>query len=299
MEEIEAANKQCDTLNGEVVRKLTNCCKPRDGPLVKHSIVDFVPFTRIREVELKRLLAGMKEWVEKNPQPWSLVEPPTIDKRSLEKYLKDPGHEVDYQGIEVDGEVVEGLFYNSSKETHPHVRVPFKDISPRVVIDDTAFNPLFNPDKSEEELLSLSKLSMSEAVTQMQQLDLTTSETFRLLWSRGEPMVVDVMGRIKLDWTPEMFIKEFGSQKCKIVSNLHANAEDRDATVGEFFSKFGKARKWEDSEKIKVSSFSFIDFFGRREFIRFRNLFADLLLPLLVLLRLLAILCLTYLLCLQ
>lgn len=81
----------------------------------------------------------------------------------------------------------------------------------------------------------------------------TTAEDFSSLWRRGEPIVVDVLEKYDLAWTPEWFTERFRDVPCTTVNNETGFEEA--TTVSEFFQEFGTNRNGE-SFKIKVRRYS-------------------------------------------
>lgn len=74
---------------------------------------------------------------------------------------------------------------------------------------------------------------------------------FASLWSRGEPMLVDIAltRHLERQWSPQRFVQEFGDQSCTIGSNT-GHAERRGVTVRDYFELVAVP---EQSFKIKVS----------------------------------------------
>ncbi|WWD15646.1 hypothetical protein CI109_100068 [Kwoniella shandongensis] len=66
------------------------------------------------------------------------------------------------------------------------------------------------------------------------------NKVFDEMWSRGEPVVVDGVGKqFNLDWTPDTFIERFGDEAC-FVLDCQTNTPQQ-MTVGEFFELFQTA----------------------------------------------------------
>jgi len=78
-----------------------------------------------------------------------------------------------------------------------------------------------------------------------------SDEVFQDIWALGEPLVVTgLLSKFKIEWTPEFFIKTYGSERCFI---FECETEViKPITVGEFFSTFGKERKGGGCWKLKV-----------------------------------------------
>ncbi|KAJ2914460.1 hypothetical protein MD484_g5929, partial [Candolleomyces efflorescens] len=69
--------------------------------------------------------------------------------------------------------------------------------------------------------------------------DVDSAEKFAKIWAYGEPLVVaNVLGKFKLEWTPEYFIQEFGDREC-LITECEQDANKK-TTVKEFFGQFGK-----------------------------------------------------------
>ncbi|KAG6871870.1 hypothetical protein C0995_015574 [Termitomyces sp. Mi166 len=66
-----------------------------------------------------------------------------------------------------------------------------------------------------------------------------TPSTFPALWALGSPLVVvGLLPRFKIHWTPEYFIEKYGNQSCLVIE-CQTEASKR-VTVGEFFRSFGR-----------------------------------------------------------
>ncbi|KAJ7499398.1 hypothetical protein FB451DRAFT_1205305 [Mycena latifolia] len=66
-----------------------------------------------------------------------------------------------------------------------------------------------------------------------------TEEVFRSLWVQGDPLLVTDVGRkLNIDWSPEYFVKKYGTQSCLIIECQ--TDENKRITVADFFSGFGK-----------------------------------------------------------
>ncbi|OBZ77031.1 hypothetical protein A0H81_03803 [Grifola frondosa] len=75
-----------------------------------------------------------------------------------------------------------------------------------------------------------------------------TEDSFRRVWGKGEPLVVTgLLPKFHVQWTPEYFKNKYGSQSCLILECQ--TDQNKRVTVGEFFSWFGKRRKyWKDKK---------------------------------------------------
>ncbi|KAH0586927.1 hypothetical protein H2248_005761 [Termitomyces sp. 'cryptogamus'] len=66
-----------------------------------------------------------------------------------------------------------------------------------------------------------------------------TPSTFPALWSLGSPLVVvGLLPRFKIAWTPDYFVERYGAQNCLVIE-CRTEANKR-VTVGEFFRAFGR-----------------------------------------------------------
>ncbi|KAF8306268.1 hypothetical protein DL93DRAFT_2088849 [Clavulina sp. PMI_390] len=73
---------------------------------------------------------------------------------------------------------------------------------------------------------------------------------FRCVWQLGQPFVVTGMAeKLKIQWIPEYFIKEYGSSDCLIVDCT--TEEVQDSTVATFFERFGSHRSSDEILKLK------------------------------------------------
>lgn len=81
-----------------------------------------------------------------------------------------------------------------------------------------------------------------------------TQPIFQGLWNEGTPILVtDLAQRFRIQWTPEYFIKTYGTQSCLIVECQ--TDENKQVTVGEFFAEFGKyANRGLSSTSVSASS---------------------------------------------
>ncbi|KAJ6510281.1 Clavaminate synthase-like protein [Mycena vitilis] len=88
-----------------------------------------------------------------------------------------------------------------------------------------------------------------------------TDEIFRPLWARGDPLLItDVGKKLKINWSPEYFMKQYGPQVCTIIE-CQTEASKR-TTVHEFFGGFGrydgrvecwKLKDWPPASDFKTS----------------------------------------------
>lgn len=78
-----------------------------------------------------------------------------------------------------------------------------------------------------------------------------TEDAFRPMWQKGEPMVVvGLLEKFKIQWTPEYFIEKYDAQSCLILECQ--SDQNKRTTVGEFFSWFGKYEGRTECWKLKV-----------------------------------------------
>ncbi|KAJ7047814.1 hypothetical protein C8F04DRAFT_986129 [Mycena alexandri] len=77
-----------------------------------------------------------------------------------------------------------------------------------------------------------------------------TEEIFRPLWAMGQPLLITDAGKkLKIDWSPEYFMEEYGSQSCVIIE---CQTEiNKGITVAEFFRDFGNYEGREGCWKLK------------------------------------------------
>jgi [histone H3]-dimethyl-L-lysine9 demethylase len=82
-----------------------------------------------------------------------------------------------------------------------------------------------------------------------------TDDVFRLLWAKGQPLVVTgLLNKFQIQWTPEYFIEKYNSQSCLIIECQ--TDVNRRVTVGDFFAMFGKYENRTECWKLKVLSYS-------------------------------------------
>ena len=78
-----------------------------------------------------------------------------------------------------------------------------------------------------------------------------TEEGFRPYWALGCPVVVTgLLGKLKINWTPEYFIEKYNNQSCLILE-CQTDQSQR-MTVGDFFQVFGKYEGRKEHWKLKV-----------------------------------------------
>ncbi|KAG8777082.1 hypothetical protein FRC15_011552, partial [Serendipita sp. 397] len=89
-----------------------------------------------------------------------------------------------------------------------------------------------------------------------------TEDVFRELWKDGQTMVVSgLLEKMSIQWTPEYFIQNFGSQSC-FITDCDTESVDR-SIVRDFFSQFGryseragkilKLKDWPPSADFKMA----------------------------------------------
>lgn len=84
-----------------------------------------------------------------------------------------------------------------------------------------------------------------------------TDDVFRPIWAEGEPLLVmDVLRKFNLKWTPEYFMDKYESQSCLIIECQ--TDLNRRVTVGEFFGWFGKYEGRVECWKLKVQIFTLL-----------------------------------------
>lgn len=78
-----------------------------------------------------------------------------------------------------------------------------------------------------------------------------TEKVFQRVWKEGEPLVVmDVLHKFRIKWTPEYFVQKYGTQSCLIIE-CQTDANKR-ITVSEFFGWFGRYENRTEVWKLKV-----------------------------------------------
>lgn len=85
-------------------------------------------------------------------------------------------------------------------------------------------------------------------------------DIFPKLWAKGKPLVVTgLLPQFKISWTPEHFIKHYGSKSCLVI---HCQSDmNKRITVGEFFEEFGKYEGRKDCWKLKVTLLGYFSSF--------------------------------------
>jgi lysine-specific demethylase 3 len=109
--------------------------------------------------------------------------------------------------------------------------------------------------KSRSPALSAKPISSDDAIPYFPTLtfsDSTLTEgTFRDIWAKGYPLVVNgVLEKFHIKWTPEYFIEKYGDHSCAIVDCV--TETKREVTVGWFFALFGKYSERHDSRVWKL-----------------------------------------------
>lgn len=119
---------------------------------------------------------------------------------------------------------------------------------------DAQFNAPSSPLSSDSDatLMSSGGEIPSHEILRFTDKDLT-EEIFRPLWAKGDPLLVtDVGPKLKVDWSPEYFLKNYGMDGCLIVE-CQSDDLSRRITVGEFFRDFGRYEGRSLCWKLKVS----------------------------------------------
>ena len=92
-------------------------------------------------------------------------------------------------------------------------------------------------------------------------VDTLNEDTFRELWARGEPLVVEgLQSRFTIEWSPQYFVDKYGAVGCNIVDCQ--TDVNKKTTVGAFFEMFGRYEGRKEIWKLKVRSWMWI-FVGR------------------------------------
>ncbi|TFK74360.1 hypothetical protein BDN72DRAFT_812710 [Pluteus cervinus] len=77
-----------------------------------------------------------------------------------------------------------------------------------------------------------------------------TEDVFRKVWAEGEPLVVtDLLHKFRIQWTPEYFVSQYGTQNCLIIECQ--TDQNKRITVAEFFEWFGKYEGRTECWKLK------------------------------------------------
>ncbi|KAJ7762764.1 hypothetical protein DFH07DRAFT_813374 [Mycena maculata] len=191
------------------------CAKKKD-----HGAKDFSPMTRFSKEELTQAIHDMEQFLRDEgmdvdaapePQPWDAGATPS----------------------------------NSSAPYTP------ADIAPSPLSSDSEATLISNGDTRPADP-SASGSSTEVPFHEIQRFkdsDLT-EEIFRVLWAKGDPLLVmDVGKKLKINWSPEYLMEKYGSDTCLIVE-CQTDVTKR-ITVKEFFSTFGQYEGREECWKLK------------------------------------------------
>ncbi|WVR04951.1 hypothetical protein IAU60_001963 [Kwoniella sp. DSM 27419] len=215
---------------------------PPKGPAF-HLRSDLQPVSRFGEEELRDHWLRLAEFVLEGKEPlgdrlklMGLAEEEDVNKVVEEFPGAAVASDVDpaLQGAEKDGngEVrPQDKDFKYTKTTHPSA-IPIPD-------------PADLADESREFLFVCD--------------DDLSNEVFDLMWTKGEPMVVDHVGdSLRLEWKPDNFIEWFGKEQCYVV-NCQTD-DSQPTTVGRFFQRF-KNREERGDKILKLKDWPSTDDF--------------------------------------
>ncbi|GAA5907064.1 uncharacterized protein JCM6883_006127 [Sporobolomyces salmoneus] len=192
----------------------------------KHASSDFVPLTRIDADKLEATVEEMKAWSTNHP----VEAPKEFPQGWLEQFFQQP---------------------NEKEHSHPYLVLP-SNLVPPTSADYLDQSPTVSRSSFESNDDPLEgALSLPPPLPTLPE-GFSTLDFFRSVWSRGEAMVVEIdLSQVSsVDWSPEFFINNFGSEEVTIGSNL-PGVQDHTETVGKFFERFGHTGGFSQSEKIK------------------------------------------------
>ncbi|KAF8211605.1 Clavaminate synthase-like protein [Mycena galopus ATCC 62051] len=199
-----------------------NCLKRNE-----HGAKDFSPMTRFSKAELTDAIRDMEQLLrdEGLPIPGPLM-PPSDPAWIHASTSKSNGAHTPPQDMAPSPS-------NDSEAT----LVPNGDAAPPCAESASHILPV-NPDEiPSHEILRFTDSEL-------------TDEIFRPLWAKGDPLLVtDVGKKLKINWSPEYFMKEHGNDSCLIIECQ--TEENRRITVGEFFKTFGQYEGRDKCWKLK------------------------------------------------
>ncbi|KAJ7087277.1 Clavaminate synthase-like protein [Mycena belliarum] len=207
------------------------CMKKKD-----HSAQHFLPMSRFSKIELSEVINAMEALSRVTGMPLPDVSVEDAAEHSLQsKPSNGDGAQTPLDAapspISNDSDVT--MICDGDSPSHPDV-VP--------VASET------NPEIPAHEIQRFRDSDLTE-------------EIFRPLWAQGNPLLITDVGRkLKIDWSPEYFMKKYGTESCLIIE-CQSEINKR-ITVAEFFSDFGnydgrencwKLKDWPPSSDFKTS----------------------------------------------
>jgi len=215
---------ELDNLSSTTLKKVATCQPKQD-----HGPLHFVPLTRMDVDELERTVTDMEDWKKQH----SIQLPKQLPQEWILKHSRQP---------------------EESENSHPYLQLPSSFLANSRILPTNSPQPSSNA--AQDSFLNDLDLELDDfdPIPSFPE-NIDSSELFQSIWSRGEPLVVDLsmVDHSELPWDPAFFIDRFGDEEVTIGSNV-PNRGERKSTVGEFFATFGKKGEFSKSEKIKVSN---------------------------------------------
>lgn len=157
--------------------------------------------------------------------------------------------------VTIDDQVVQSLYLKNEQFSHEFMTIPVDRFDlPPTKEANSVVNAEDAPWTSIDDVPApIAPIQVD--TSPLRELELKSTDLFRALWSKGEPIVMemDLARQSRLDWTPDGVAEGFGKTAwCTMVSN--GGLPEVRSRVGTFFKSFGKPRDIADSFRIKVSA---------------------------------------------
>lgn len=257
--------------NVYTVDKLTRCVSTD-----RHGLEQWIPIVRIDRVLLRQTVANMTWWKVNRP----LSVPGPLTQELLDYHFVQPdAMEVSLKYLKVPGRYLPPMLGSGPDLALQATRSGMTQSHDVLQTDRTTLPSGFHsldkaalPVQLHSFAAGLASSAQTGSSRQLRRPGappplskaLSPLDLFSALWQRGCPVVVDLAPEHypSLPWDPDFFVERFGAERCRIGSaRVKQTLRDgttvdceRNATVGDFFASFGKARDHSDIEKIKVST---------------------------------------------
>ncbi|POY75518.1 hypothetical protein BMF94_1420 [Rhodotorula taiwanensis] len=254
--------------NVYTVDKLTRCVSTD-----RHGLEQWIPIVRIDRVLLRQTVANMTWWKVNRP----LSVPGPLTQELLDYHFVQPdAMEVSLKYLKVPGRYLPPMLGSGPDLALQATRSGMTQSHDVLQTDRTTLPSGFHsldkaalPVQLHSFAAGLASSAQTGSSRQLRRPGappplskaLSPLDLFSALWQRGCPVVVDLAPEHypSLPWDPDFFVERFGAERCRIGSaRVKQTLRDgttvdceRNATVGDFFASFGKARDHSDIEKIK------------------------------------------------
>ncbi|KAF8075872.1 hypothetical protein FPV67DRAFT_1469586 [Lyophyllum atratum] len=202
---------------------------------IEHTSRDFSPMSRFHEKELSNAIKDMERLLK--DEGGEIASTPT--EHCAGQNGASSSHE-NQNGHAMSSGVINGSGHHDvfSSSGVPGVQLP------------EGYPPCTTTNQFIPQNLSATTLAVPTHPVRRFTDSVLTQETFPLVWSLGEPLVVtDLLNKFGIQWTPEYFIAKYGQQGCLIIE-CQTEVNKR-ITVGEFFKLFGQYTDRTECWKLK------------------------------------------------